>query len=122
MLDRPDDDSSAPAQGSRVRTSHGEPAIFGVTEGLAVYLNGTDLPDEGYANSDVNGLIAAVLNRLGVEGHMHSYWEGPQETALYLYGPSAARMSELIADVLARFPLAERCRVVPLSLTLPPPR
>jgi hypothetical protein len=50
---------------------------------------------------------------------MQSWWKGPRETALYLYGPSAARMAELIADVLARFPLAQRCRVVPLELTLP---
>jgi hypothetical protein len=28
-------------------------------------------------------------------------------------------MTELIADVLARFPLAQRCRIVPLELTLP---
>ena len=72
-----------------------------------------------YAASDVNGLIAALLECLGAEGDMQSYWEGPRETALYLYGASAARMDELIASVLARFPLAQRCRVVLLGLTLP---
>jgi hypothetical protein len=46
---------------------------------------------------------------------MQSWWQGPRETALYLYGPSAAHMAELIADVLAVFPLAQRCRVVPLD-------
>jgi hypothetical protein len=92
---------------------------FGGTEGLAVYLNGTDLPDEVYVTSDVNDLIAALLGRLGTEGDMQSWWEGPRETALYLYGSSAVRMSGLIAGVLARFPLAQRCRVVPLGLTLP---
>jgi hypothetical protein len=35
---------------------------------------------------------------------MQSCREGPRETALYLYGPSATRMDELIAGVLARFP------------------
>jgi hypothetical protein len=106
-------------KGSRVRLNEGDPVPFGVTEGLAVYLNGTDLPDEVYAASDVNELIAALLERLGAEGHMQSYWEGPRETALYLYGASAARMDELIASVLARAPLAQSCRVVPLGLTLP---
>jgi hypothetical protein len=70
---------------------------------------------------DVDGdaPIAALSGALGNEGDMQSWWKGPRETALYLYGPSAARMAELIADVLARFPLAQRCRVVPLELTLP---
>jgi hypothetical protein len=85
----------------------------------AVYLNGTDLPDEVYASGDVNDLIAALLEGLGAEGDMQSYWEGPRETGLYLYGASAARMNQMIAPVLARFPLAQHCRVVPLGLTLP---
>jgi hypothetical protein len=73
-------------RGSRAQLGEGEPITFGVTEGLAVYLNGTDLPDEVYANSDINELIAALLERLGPDGDMQSYWEGPRETALYLYG------------------------------------
>jgi hypothetical protein len=106
-------------KGSRARLEEGEPVAFGVTEGLAVYLNGTDLPDEVYATGDVNELIAGVHGSLGADGRMQSYWQGPRETALYLYGSSAAHMSDLIADALDRFPLAERCRVVELPLTLP---
>lgn len=106
-------------KGSTIQLDENEPVPFGVTEGLAIYLNGTDLPDEVYATSDVNDLVAALLDSIGAEGRMQSYWEGPRETALYLYGPSASRMAELSADVLARFPLAQRCRVVPLPLTLP---
>src|SRR5436190_19636974 len=112
-------------KGSRARLDEREPVTFGVTERLAVYLNGTDLPDEVYATSDVNALVAALLSSLGGEGHMQSYWQGPRaywqgprETALYLYGPSAARMNDLIAKVLARFPLAQGCRVVPLQRAL----
>jgi hypothetical protein len=106
-------------KGSRAQLDDHEPVMFGITEGLAVYLNGTDLPDEVYATSDVNELIAALRSSLNREGHMQSYWQGPRETALYLYGPSATRMSDLIVDVLATFPLARRCRVVALPLTLP---
>jgi hypothetical protein len=112
-------EAAGAARGSRAQLDGSEPITFGVTEGLAVYLNGTDLPDEVYANSDINELIAALLERLGADGDMQSYWEGPQETALYLYGPSAERMRDLIAGVLDRFPLAQRCRVVPLDLALP---
>jgi len=109
-------------RGSRARLDEGGPVPFGVTEGLAIYLNGTDLPGEVYASSDINDLIATLSARLGTEGDMQSWWQGPRETALYLYGPSAARMAELTADVLARFPLAQRCRIVPLELTLPSKR
>src|SRR5262249_7069161 len=106
-------------KGSTARLDEHEPVTFGVTEGLAIYLNGTDLPDEVYANSDINDLVAAVRDSVGAQGSMQSYWQGPRETALYLYGPSAARVAALIADVWPRFPLAQRCRVVPLPLPLP---
>ena len=106
-------------KGSRARLDEGDPVPFGVTEGLAVYLNGTGLPDEVYASGDVNDLIAALRERLGAEGDMQSSRESPRETALYLDGSSAERMDELITGVLARFPLAQRCRVVRLGLTLP---
>jgi hypothetical protein len=107
-------------KGSRARSDSGEVVFFGVSEGLAIYLNGTDLTDEVYANSDGNAVIAALDERLGPDGSVQSYWEGPRETALYLYGHSAARMADLIVGVLARFPEAERCRIVPLDLSLPP--
>ena len=108
-------------KGSRARLDGDEPVTFGVTEGLAVYLNGTDLPAEVYATNDVNHLVAALLDSLGSEGQMQSYWQGPRETALYLYGPSASHMNHLIAGVLPRFPLAQGCRVVALPLNLPSP-
>ena len=106
-------------KGSQARLDDGTPVVFGSTEGVAIYLNGTDLPDEVYETSDVNDLVAALLETLGSEGDMQSYWEGPRETALYLYGLSAARIRELVCDVLARFPLAQRCRVVTLAASLP---
>jgi len=109
-------------KGSRAELEGGQAVFFGVSEGLAIYLNGTDLSDEVYADSDGNAVIAALNERLGPEGSVQSYWEGPRETALYLYGPSAARMADMIVDVLARFPEAERCRIVTLDLTLPSQR
>jgi hypothetical protein len=101
-------------KGSTARMGDDE-VCFGRTEGLGLYLNGTDLPDEVYATSDINELIERLHECLGEEGGMQSYWEGPTETALYLYGPSGARMRELIADLLATHPLAARSRLVPLT-------
>jgi hypothetical protein len=45
---------------------------------------------------------------------MYSYWEGPTETALYLYGPSADAIEEKVAPVLASEPSAALTRVVRL--------
>ncbi len=101
--------------GSYAHLDGGERIHFGVTEGLGLYLNGTDLPDEVYASEDINELVTQVSDALGDEGAMQSYWEGPTETALYLYGPSADRMRALLADVLAAHPLAERHRLVTLT-------
>jgi hypothetical protein len=80
-----------------------------------LYLNGTDLPGEVYATNDVNDLIQQLHQRLGDQGSMQSWLQGPRETALYLYGPSAARMRELVHDVVASHPLAQRSRLVALT-------
>jgi hypothetical protein len=84
---------------------------FGVTEGIAIYLNGADLPDEAYQTNDVNELVARLDASLGDAGQMYSHWQGPTETALYYYGPSAARMRELVAAVLGTHPLGQLSRV-----------
>ena len=102
-------------RGSTWSVGDGTPVPFGTSEGVAVYLNGTDLPDEVYRDNDVNDLISQLLDRVGDEGDLHSWWEGPHESALYLYGRSAAVIKDRGADVLAVHPLAQRCRVVDLT-------
>jgi hypothetical protein len=108
-------ESRGAPRGSVARLDGAEAVDFGVTDGLGLYLNGTDLPAEVYATSDINELINQLGQSLGEEGEMQSYWEGPRETALYLYGPSGARVGELIADVLASHPLAARSRLVTIT-------
>jgi hypothetical protein len=84
---------------------------FGILEGLAIYLNGTDLPDEVYQTSDVNELVDEINRLLGDRGDMQGHWQGPTETALYLYGYSADEMKELIAGPLTNYPLCQRARM-----------
>jgi hypothetical protein len=84
---------------------------FGFLEGLAIYLNGTDLPDEVYQTCDVNELYEEIKRLLGDRGDIQGHWQGPTETALYLYGYSADEMKELIAGPLASYPLCQRARV-----------
>jgi hypothetical protein len=93
---------------TRDDTPHEVP--FGRNEGLAIYFNGTDLPPHVYAESDINHVWQEIERRIDGIGKIHSYWEGARETALYLYGDSAALMRERIADFMAAYPLCERAR------------
>jgi hypothetical protein len=101
-------------KGSRLVVD-GRETGFGVTEGLALYLNGTDLPDDVYRDSDVNVVYDELTSALGELGGIRSYWEGPTETALYMYGTSFEEMRDAIAGFLGSYPLCERARVVRIA-------
>jgi hypothetical protein len=84
---------------------------FGVTEGMAIYLNGTDLPDEVYKACDAN-VVYSELERLAADyGEIYSYWQTPAETAFYLYGNAFEAMHDSVAEFLATYPLCQKCRV-----------
>ena len=104
----------APA-GSSARLDGGEPVAFGFMQGVGLYLNGTDLPDEVYATSDVNALVDTVSAAVGDAGHLESWFEGSRETAFYFYGLSAETIRGRIVAATADQPLAERARLVPLT-------
>jgi hypothetical protein len=87
---------------------------FGTCEGLAVYLNGADLPDSVYEDCDVNVVYEELGRLVGSEGRVVSHWQGPQETALYLYGQSADAMLSRIRPFLDTYPLCQKARVVKL--------
>ncbi|WP_207625594.1 hypothetical protein [Paenalcaligenes suwonensis] len=88
---------------------------FGHQEGLALYLNGTDLPDEVYQNCDVNVVWSEVDKALGDEGSIHSHYQGMTETAFYMYGNSYETMRERIQPFLDEYPLCQRCRIVQIA-------
>lgn len=87
---------------------------FGTTVGLAVYLNGTDLPDDVYAKCDVNDLISTIDELIEGFGAYQSYWQGPTETALYIYGSSHAKLRSALRGILADYPLCAKARLVDL--------
>jgi hypothetical protein len=87
---------------------------FGTSEGLAVYLNGTDLPDAVYETCDLNVVYEELGRLVGSAGRVVSHWQGPRETALYLYGPSADAMLARIRPFLDSYPLCQKARVVKL--------
>jgi hypothetical protein len=88
---------------------------FGTSEGLAVYLNGTDLPDSVYEQSDINVVYEEFGKLVGSEGRVVSHWQGPRETALYLYGRSAATMLSRIRPFLQSYPLCDKARIVKIA-------
>ena len=88
---------------------------FGKVEGLAVYLNGTELPDEVYRDCDVNVIYDRFTELLGERGAIWGDWQGPTETALYLYGDSYDDMKSLISGFLSEYPLCRRARVIRIA-------
>lgn len=84
---------------------------FGVNEGLAVYLNGTELPAETYRRHTIESVEDEIERLLEDQGHVYSHWKGPAETAVYIYGPSFAEMSKRLEPFLRSHPLCDRCRI-----------
>jgi hypothetical protein len=88
---------------------------FGSFEGLAVYLNGTDLPHSVYEQSDFGFVYEEFGRLLGNEGRVVSHWQGPTETALYLYGRSVETMLARIRPFLDTYPLCAKARTVKIA-------
>ncbi len=101
-------------RGSSVAVNGAE-APFGRLEGLAVYLNGTQLDPEVYAVGDLQATLDALAEATADSGRLWSYWMGPLETALYFYGPDANALRAAIVDAAAELPLLERCRYLTIT-------
>jgi hypothetical protein len=103
-------------KGSRLIWNDGANELeFGTFEGLAVYLNGTDLPDSVYEQSDASFVHEEFGRLVGSEGRVVSTWDGPRETALYLYGRSAKTMLARIRPFLDAYPLCDKARIVTIT-------
>ncbi len=89
----------------------GSEISVGTLEGLAVYLNGTDLPPEIYKSCNVNHVIRSLEEAMEGAGRMYSYWEGQTVTGLYFYGPSYDQMLSAAQPFLDEYPLCRECRV-----------
>lgn len=105
-------ESRGAPKGSGLTVDDAPEVAFGVAEGLAVYLNGTDLPAQVYRDYGFDAVREEFDRRLEGEGLVFSYWEGPSETALYVYGRSFAGMYARLSGFLAEHPLCQKCRVV----------
>lgn len=64
-----------------------------------------------YESSDVNYVFSEFDRHVAPNGQVYSYWEGPTETALYMYGPSFETMKALLAEFISSYPLCQRARI-----------
>ena len=101
-------------QGSRVEIN-GASAPFGRLQGLAVYLNGTQLDADAYTQGDLQATVDALTLAAGDAGTLWSHWMGPAETALYFYGGDAALLRTRLEAAAPGLPLLERCRFVAVA-------
>ncbi len=107
--------AGAPA-GSELRLpgDGGEEIIgFGKMEGLAVYLDGVNLPDDIYMLCNINELADLIKEKLAAAGgEIRGSWVGPNETSIYMYGPDAEAMFTALEPILAGYPLCQNARIV----------
>lgn len=83
----------------------------GTLEGLAIYLNGTDLAEDVYKSCDINYVIEQLEQTIEGIGHMYSYRELNEFTALYFYGTSFSAMKEKMAPFVSSYPLCQKCHI-----------
>lgn len=102
-------------KGSRLILEDKTEIPVGSLEGLALYLNGTDLPSEVYQSCDINDLIEQADERLESIGRLYSWWEGPAETALYFYGESYDKMLAALKNLIEEYPLCQKSRTVQIA-------
>jgi hypothetical protein len=84
---------------------------FGKLQCLAIYLDGTSLPDEVYANLDFEAVVAAIGAAAG-DNSYRGLWQGPQETGIFFFGPDAEAMFARVEPVLRPLPIGQNARVV----------
>ena len=84
---------------------------FGRTQCLAIYLDGTSLPDEVYANLDFEDVVSRIGALAGPDS-FRGFWQGPEETGLYYFGPDADAMFTSVEPLLRELPIGQNARVV----------
>ena len=84
---------------------------FGRQQCLAIYLDGVTLPDEVYADLDFEAVVSEIGAAAG-EGSYRGFWQGPEETGIYYFGPDAEAMFGRVEPVLRRLPIGQNARVV----------
>ncbi|CAM1340951.1 hypothetical protein [Tenacibaculum amylolyticum] len=84
---------------------------FGKKEGLGIYLDGVNLDEEVYKNSDSNFVVSEIKRLTGDTTETVRFWENNEETALYFYSDSFDNMNESIKEFINEYPLCKGARI-----------
>ncbi|HEX5574618.1 MAG TPA: hypothetical protein VFX42_01990 [Gemmatimonadales bacterium] len=84
---------------------------FSKLQCLAIYLDGTSLPDEVYADLDFEAVVTEIGAAAG-SNSSRGFWQGAQETGMFFFGPDAEAMFARVEPVLRRVPIGQNARVV----------
>lgn len=84
---------------------------FGTEQCLAVYLDGVSLPEHVYAELDFDQVVDEIGAAAGPDSY-RGFWQGPEETGLFLFGPDADDVFARVEPVLRRLPVGQNARVV----------
>ena len=98
-------------QGSEIRHEGNVVRVFGRQQCLAIYLDGTSLPDEVYADLDFDHVVTEIGKAAGPDSY-HGCWQGAEETGLYFFGTNAEEMFTRVEPVLRTLPIAQNARIV----------
>ncbi len=105
----------APKGSKLIIESTKEEISFGKKEGLALYIDGQNLPPEVYAECDINFVLSEVHRLTNIEPDADRNWEGEKETALYFFSDSFEEMRNSISDFIETYPLCKGARVVQIA-------
>ena len=89
---------------------HEEPV--GEMEILHVYLDGMNLSDEVYENSDLDTICDTITGKMGPLGELREPGSWPSETLIYFVGRSADEMFAVIEGLHGEIPLLQNARIV----------
>jgi hypothetical protein len=64
-----------------------------------------------YADLDFEQVVEEIGTAAGPDS-FRGFWQGPEETALFLFGPDAEDMFARVDPVLRRLPIGQNARVV----------
>ena len=98
-------------QGSEITHEGKVVRQFGRQQCLAIYLDGTSLPDQVYASLDFDQVVNDLGKAAGPDSY-HGCWQGPEETGLYFLGSDAEDMFTRVEPLLRTLPIGQNARVV----------
>jgi hypothetical protein len=109
------EDAGAPT-GSELhfeRDGAGVVVPFGKQQALTIYLDGVTLPAEIYQQADGAALVDQINATIaGHGGAVRDYWDGPRDTAVYVYGPNAELLWRQLEPALLGDPQCQNARIV----------